>query len=246
MLTILFTPMVGYADAQLDNTDQDDADRVTQEAKEAVDEIVDELEELMEELEGQKTIVDEEKVTDNELEDAIEEVENLETLEEEEEPVGRVVRVQRIGGIGDRIEEGFGKAKKVVDIVNKQIELKYQFVTNAADTYRLANQINANMNQIKGELKDIVKNPDREFNGEDFDRIKAINKNLRDEMREIDYTVGQMTRETKTYIGYVRGRQFRDAVRTFENMVYIQGRQIETLELILYNTQLLLECLNTI
>lgn len=239
MWTILLSPVVGYDVAHANQNDY--VDNMTQQAEYEVEQIIDDLEKHMKELDEQKDIVDEQEVKDVELENAIHEMEQLETLEDE--PIPRAADMQASNNIPSRIEKGFQKARWVIDVVNRQIDLKYQFVTNAGNTYRLTGQINENLNEIKRELKDIVRAPDREFTGQQFDQIKAINRELKEELKTIDYTTGQMTREVRQYIGHVRERQIKDAVRVFENMVYVQQRQIELLELILYNTELLLECL---
>lgn len=202
-----------------------EVETVEEEALEEIQEDVEEvLEEVEETLEEQEAIADDEKINDEELEEAIDEVINLEEADLEE------------GTELNRIEEiyykGQQRVKKVVNIVEKQYNMKKQFVQNAKEAYMLTTQVEAGLKDVGQEIKDIIKDKERTIDKETYGNIRETTTNLKEEVRENDYMVGTIIKETRNYIVLVKNRQFRDAAQTFENILLLQEQQLDLLHII--------------
>lgn len=202
-----------------------EVETVEEEALEEIQEDVEEvLEEVEETLEEQEAIADDEKINDEELEEAIDEVINLKEADLEE------------GTELNRIEEiyykGQQRVKKVVNIVEKQYNMKKQFVQNAKEAYVLTTQVEAGLKDVGQEIKDIIKDKERTIDKETYGNIRETTTNLKEEVRENDYMVGTIIKETRNYIVLVKNRQFRDAAQTFENILLLQEQQLDLLHII--------------
>lgn len=199
----------------------DEVDQVElEQIEEDIYEILDELDKTIEE---EKKVVDDEKINDQKLDQAIDEVLNLE--EEAETP-------HKLSNIHIR---GYNKIKNIADIVENQYKMKKQFLINTGEVYGLAGGIQNDLRYIKLEMKDIVKDDNRTIDKETYGEIRQAIDTLKKDINENDYIVGKIVKETKNYIRLVKGREFQDATRTFEEILILQEQQIDLLKVINQN-----------
>lgn len=177
-----------------------------------VDEVLNELERMSD------NIVD----TNNlKLEEAIEEVLEL----KDDIPA----KVERLEGLYHRVQDG---AKAIAEIVERQYDGKKQFVLNTKEVYELSVQLQEDLSDLRLEMKDLIKDKDREIDKETYGEIRNTTNTLKQEIKENDYIVGEIAKEVKTYLRLVKDKKFRDAVRSFERILILQDQQIELLKII--------------
>ena len=177
-----------------------------------VDEVLNELERMSD------NIVD----TNNlKLEEAIEEVLEL----KDDIPA----KVERLEGLYHRVQDG---AKAIAEIVERQYDGKKQFVLNTKEVYELSVQLQEDLSDLRLEMKDLIKDKDREIGKETYGEIRNTTNTLKQEIKENDYIVGEIAKEVKTYLRLVKDKKFRDAVRSFERILILQDQQIELLKII--------------
>ncbi|MGN9165042.1 hypothetical protein ACTNDY_07095 [Tissierellaceae bacterium HCP3S3_D8] len=177
-----------------------------------VDEVLNELERMSD------NIVD----TNNlKLEEAMEEVLEL----KDDIPA----KVERLEGLYHRVQDG---AKAIAEIVERQYDGKKQFVLNTKEVYELSVQLQEDLSDLRLEMKDLIKDKDREIDKETYGEIRNTTNTLKQEIKENDYIVGEIAKEVKTYLRLVKDKKFRDAVRSFERILILQDQQIELLKII--------------
>ncbi|MEW8973848.1 MAG: hypothetical protein AB2375_06585 [Tissierellaceae bacterium] len=177
-----------------------------------VDEVLNELERMSD------NIVD----TNNlKLEEAMEEVLEL----KDDIPA----KVERLEGLYHRVQDG---AKAIAEIVERQYDGKKQFVLNTKEVYELSVQLQEDLSDLRLEMKDLIKDKDREIDKETYGEIRDTTNTLKQEIKENDYIVGEIAKEVKTYLRLVKDKKFRDAVRSFERILILQDQQIELLKII--------------
>ena len=177
-----------------------------------VDEVLNELERMSD------NIVD----TNNlKLEDAMEEVLEL----KDDIPA----KVERLEGFYYKVQDG---AKAIAEIVERQYNGKKQFVLNTKEVYELSVQLQEDLSDLRLEMKDLIKDKDREIDKETYGEIRDITNTLKQEIKENDYIVGEIAKEVKTYLRLVKDKKFRDAIRSFERILILQDQQIELLKII--------------
>lgn len=144
-----------------------------------------------------------------------------------------------------KLDLDFERAIDVLQNTLRHIEIKAQFVRNTREVWDLNKEIDRNLKQIARELKDIRKS-DRELTAEQFKEIKEIKGELKQDIREAEYRIGSIAKETVIFVKAVKDKKFIKAHDTFNNILILQKQQIEFLEAILKNTSNLLEVLQNI
>lgn len=139
----------------------------------------------------------------------------------------------------------FDRAIDVLQYILRRIELKAQFVQNSREIWSLSKEIDSNLKRIVQEMEDIVKS-DREFTADQYYEVKQLRKEIQQDIREADYRIGSIAKETITFAKKVRNKEFIKAQNTFNNILILQKQQIEFLEMILENTQNLLILLQSV
>lgn len=139
----------------------------------------------------------------------------------------------------------FDRAIDVLQYILRRIELKAQFVQNSREIWSLSKEIDGNLKRIVQEMEDIVKS-DREFTADQYYEVKQLRKEIQQNIREADYRIGSIAKETITFAKEVRNKEFIKAQNTFNNILILQKQQIEFLEMILENTQNLLILLQSV
>lgn len=189
------------------------------EIEEVIEDIDQVLEELKENSKNQVDIKNDEELDDEELEEAINEVLNLEEKEDRN-------RLEAI------YHKGQEKIQNITNIVEKQYNMKKQFILNTKEVYQLTYEIQEDLRYLGLEMKDIVKNKDRTIDKEAYGEIRENIANLKKDVKENDYIIGNIVKETKKYILLVKNKQFKDAAKTFENILILQEQQIDLLKTI--------------
>lgn len=224
LLIFLVTLITLFSSSQVFAKDISDK-KITEEIVN-VEEIIENLDEVSKE---------QDKITDNELNNTIDEVIKLQEHD-----------LQNERDFRDKLQKGVNGTNKVIDIVNRQIQMKSQFIQNIIEVYNTAAKIEKDMISIKNELNDIITSNERDLTGEEYEQIKKSIKELKREAKEADYIAGSILKETKNYIGHVRKKEFRKAIISFERIVELQQQQIEMLKTLEKNTSRLKEDLSKV
>lgn len=236
LLLVAFT--FGFAYAEGDAVDMADVGEdpievleteETVEAEEFVEDVeVEELEEIEEEIEeiieDVEEIIEQEEeiIEDEELEEAIDEVIELEQEAE----------LNKVEEFEDHYKEGKEKVKEIVGIVENQYNKKKQFVANAKEAYVLTKEVEQGLKDIRYEMKEIIQDEDRKIDKETYGEIRETTENLKADVKENKYRIGNIAKETKNYIVLVKNREIRKAIRTFDNILVLQEEQLELLHII--------------
>lgn len=192
---------------------------------EDVNEVLNELEKIPDRFTNIKVYED---INNPELENAIEEVLEL----QEDNP-----------SAFEKVEEFYERSSKVVktiaDIVEKQYNGKKQFVFNTKEVYELTNQLQKNLTNVRLEMTDIIKDKDRKIDAETYTEIRRTTDSLKKEIKENDYIIGEIAKETKNYIVLVKNKNFKGAIKSFEKILSLQEQQINLLKIINKNVETL-------
>jgi len=144
-----------------------------------------------------------------------------------------------------KLDLDFERAVDVLQYIVRRIEIKARFVQNTREVWNLNKEIDSTLKQIAGELKDIRKS-DRELTAEQFNEIRQIQREIKHDIREADYRIGSIAKETVVFVRAVKDRKFIKAQDTFNNILTLQEQQIELLNVILKSTTNLLDILQSI
>lgn len=158
---------------------------------------------------------------DPQLEEAIEEV-----LELEEDESSRLEKLEEIYA---KVQE---KVQNVAEIVERQYNGKKLFVQNIKEVHTLTSNLQENLRDVGLEMKTIVKDEEREIDVETYGEIRDSIDNLKREIKENDYIIGEIARETKNYLRLVKNKRFLEAVKSFERILSLQEEQIQLLQII--------------
>ncbi len=198
---------------------------------EEIEEITEEVEELLEEPE--EIIEDEEleETIDEAVEEEIKEVLDEKEAVEEIEEIKNEVEVNSVTPeeLGEKIESGIDKSRKIIDIIENQYNMKKQFVNNTKEAYRLSIEIENGLKNTGLEMKDIVKDEDRTIDKDAYGDIRIITGNIKQQIKGDNYKAGTLSKETVNYVRYVFNGQFRQANKTFKNMLALQEDQLALL-----------------
>ncbi len=88
-------------------------------------------------------------------------------------------------------------------------------------------------------MTDIIKDKDRKIDVETYGEIRQTTDTLKKEIKESDYIVGEIAKETKNYIVLVKNKNFKGAIKSFERILLLQDQQIELLKIINKNVETL-------
>lgn len=170
------------------------------------------IDDLIKQLEEDETKIKENKEIQNEeLDKAINEVLTLdETLESEQN-----MRYNRIGNVSN--------------IVERQYFMKKQFIINTNELYNLTIEMRKGLENTKLELKDIIRDKDRTIDEQAYKEIRRNINELKMDLKENTYIVGNVGRESINYIRLVSRGEFRKAANTFEQIVLLQDERINLL-----------------
>lgn len=158
---------------------------------------------------------------DPQLEEAIEEVLGLEEDESS--------RLEKLEEIYAKVQE---KVQNVAEIVERQYNGKKLFVQNIKEVHTLTSNLQENLKDVRLEMKTIVKDEEREIDVETYGEIRDSIDNLKREIKENDYIIGEIARETKNYLRLVKNKRFLEAVKSFERILSLQEEQIQLLQII--------------
>lgn len=81
-------------------------------------------------------------------------------------------------------------------------------------------------------MKEIIQDEDRKIDKETYGEIRETTENLKADVKENKYRIGNIAKETKNYIVLVKNREIRKAIRTFDNILVLQEEQLELLHII--------------
>ena len=81
-------------------------------------------------------------------------------------------------------------------------------------------------------MKEIIQDEDRKIDKETYGEIRETTENLKADVKENKYIIGNIAKETKNYIVLVKNREIRKAIRTFDNILVLQEEQLELLHII--------------
>jgi len=190
-----------------------------------VNDILTELEKIPDNFSNIKVYGD---INNPELEDAIEEI-----LELQDDNPSAFEKVEEI------YEKGSKVVKTISDIVEKQYNGKKQFVLNTKEVYELSNELQQNLKNVRLEMADIIKDKDRKIDVETYGEIRQSTDTLKKEIKENDYILGEIGKETKNYIVLVKNKNFKGAIKSFERILLLQDQQIELLKIINKNVETL-------
>ncbi|MEY8304281.1 hypothetical protein [Anaerosalibacter bizertensis] len=172
---------------------------------------------------------------EEEIEGLIEEVdeiieENQEIINEEEEIEEELEEIENLTELGDKIEDSIKKSRFILDAIENQYNMKRQFVHNSKDAYNLTIQLKNNLNEVNGEIKNIIKDKDKTIDKETYGEIREITSHISSAIKESEYIAGSILRETKNYAGYLKNRQFKEASKSFQRILSLQNEQINLLK----------------
>lgn len=156
---------------------------------------------------------------DVELEESINEVLDL----EEYESMNRLETIYI---------KGKEKIQYIANIVEKQYNMKKQFIANTKEIYDLTYETQRNLRSLGLEMKDIIKDDNRTIDKEDYAEIRGSIDSLKDDIKANNYIMGNVARESRKYIKLVRNKEFINATKTFENILIFQEQQIHLLRII--------------
>ncbi len=197
---------------------------------EDVNKVLEELEGITDELLNLDNLSQDSQ--DPQLEEAIEEV-----LELEEDESSRLEKLEEIYA---KVQE---KVQDVAEIVERQYNGKKLFVQNVREVYTLTSDLQENLRDVGLEMKAIVKDEERKIDTETYGEIRDSIDNLKREIKENDYIIGEIARETKNYLRLVKNKRFLEAVKSFERILSLQEEQIQLLQIINRNVLQLHEIL---
>lgn len=212
-------------------------DTVEEEALvEEIEEVTEEVEEI---LDKQEETINEDQlneVIDEAIEEEIKEVleeENIEDIMEEVEELEEEIIAQPNSvnpvEFGEKIEKGIENSRRIIDIVETQYNMKKQFVENTKEAIQLNTEIRAGLKNIHLEMKEIVKDENRTIDKDTYGNIRVITGNIKNKIRGDNYKFGTLAGETVNYVRYVFTGQFRQANKTFQNILILQENQLALL-----------------
>ncbi|MCR2044519.1 hypothetical protein [Anaerosalibacter massiliensis] len=204
LLLVVFT--TGQVFASSDEFDEAEEVEVL-ELEEEIEEIIEEVEEILDE---QENILQEEEIIQEEIEYTLEDVESLTE-------------------IGDKIEHGIKKGREILDIVEKQYNMKRQFVHNSKNAYDLTLQAKNDLKDIGIEMKEIIKDKERTIDKETYGKIRELTGSIESAIKESEYIAGSILKESKNYVGYLRNKQFKEAANSFQKILLLQDEQVKLL-----------------
>ncbi|WP_353096987.1 hypothetical protein [Tissierella praeacuta] len=188
-----------------------------------VNEVLKELEKIPDSLTNIK-----EDINNPELENAIEEV-----LELQEDTPSTLEKIDAFYERSSKI------VKNIADIVERQYNGKKQLVLNTKEVYELSAELQKNLTSTRLEMTDIIKDKDRKIDAQTYTEIRKTTDTLKKEIKENDYIIGEIAKETKNYIVLVKNKNFKGAIKSFEKILSLQDQQIKLLKIINKNVETL-------
>lgn len=177
------------------------------------------LEELEKAIEKQIGVTNDEEIDDEQLEEAVNQVLDAEEYEDK-----------------NRLEttylKGQEKAQEITNIIESQYNMKKQFILNNKGVLGLTYEIQKDLRYLALETKVIVRNKDKTIDKETYGEIRENINHLKTDIRQNDYIIGNIAKETKNYIKLVINKQFKEANKTFKKILVLQEQQIDLLKVI--------------
>lgn len=131
-----------------------------------------------------------------------------------------------------KVQEKFRIVETVVGVAENQYQMKKDFTQNSAEVYRLTADVKKNSENLKQEIKYIIKDSDRTITPEDYANIRQGIDSLKNDIAANEYIAGSIAKETTNYFRFVKQKQFIKANRSFEKILTLQEEQIELLNII--------------